>query len=127
MKEYDEVNIRHLKFTSGDEVISYVANKDMTDPVVKLERPLQVHRYGLGNFFFSKWHPFAGKDECVVNPVNVVSHSECNAKVKERYIQLCLKMAEEPEDLELTDELPTEEEIEAADNVVKFPDPKTFH
>ena len=124
MTNFDDVNIRHLKLTSGDEVISYVATKDMNGPIVTLERPLQVHRYGLGNFFFSKWHPFAKKNECVVNPMNIVSHSECDDRVKERYIQLCLKIAEDPETVEMTDELP--EELES-DNVIPFPDPKTFH
>ena len=124
MTDFDDVNIRHLKLTSGDEVISYVATEDMNGPLVTLERPLQVHRYGLGNFFFSKWHPFAKKNECVVNPMNIVSHSECDDRVKERYIQLCLKIAEDPESVEMTDELP--EELEN-DNVIPFPDPKTFH
>ena len=56
--------------------------------------------------------------------MNIVSHSECDDRVKERYIQLCLKIAEDPETVEMTDELP--EELES-DNVIPFPDPKTFH
>ena len=129
MKDYDGVNIRHIKFTSGDEVISYVAGNN-NDQIIVLERPLQIHRAAKGGFFFSQWHPFADKDECVVNPNNVVSHSECLDVVKERYIQICLRMDEEPEPFEdyEVEELADDHELTDSDgNIIKFPGPKTFH
>ena len=65
-KVYDDVNIRHFKLVSGEEVISYVGTETSGDTLIHLERPLQIHRMGMGSFFFSKWHPFSKKRNSVL-------------------------------------------------------------
>ena len=108
-KVYDDVNIRHFKLVSGEEVISYVGTETSGDTLIHLERPLQIHRMGMGSFFFSKWHPFSKKDECVVNPNQIVSHSECADVVKERYIKICLDISKDKSEAEFVDKAQMEE------------------
>jgi len=124
-KEYNDINIRHLKLVSGEEVISYV-NDSSENELIILERPLQIHRMGVGGFFFSKWYPFAKKDEAIVNPRQIVSHSEVANDVKEKYIKICLEISKESQ-IKFVEDKP-----EKLENVIKFPnrkDPKgpTFH
>ena len=108
-KVYDDINIRHFKLVSGEEVISYVGSDSKEDTLIHLERPLQIHRMGMGSFFFSKWHPFSKKDECVVNPNQIVSHSECADMVKERYIKICLDISKDMSETEFMDKAQMEE------------------
>jgi len=111
-KTYHDINIRHFKLVSGDEVISYVTDvKNEKESLLTLERPLQIHRMGMGSFFFSKWHPFSKKDECVVNPSQIVSHSECADAVKERYIQICLDISKES-NMQFLENIDIEKELE---------------
>ena len=108
-KVYDDVNIRHFKLVNGEEVISYVGSDKSEDTLIHLERPLQIHRMGMGSFFFSKWHPFSKTDDCVVNPNQVVSHSECADIVKERYIKICLDISKDKSETEFVDKAEMEQ------------------
>ena len=125
--EYNDINIRHLKLVSGEEVISYV-NENSENEIIILERPLQIHRMGIGGFFFSKWYPFSKKDEAIVNPKQIVSHSEVANDIKEKYIKICLEISKESQ-IKFVENKP--KKVEETENVIKFPikDPKgpTFH
>ena len=63
------------------------------DQLIKLESPMEVHREVRMNsqsFIFTKWLPLSKVDECLLNPMHIVSHVECDNDVKERYVRMCL-------------------------------------
>jgi hypothetical protein len=91
MRELNDVNIRHFKLSNGEELIALVQGEE--DQLIKLESPMEVHREVRMNsqsFIFTKWLPLSKVDECLLNPMHVVSHVECDNDVKERYVRMCL-------------------------------------
>jgi hypothetical protein len=91
MRELNDVNIRHFKLSNGEELIALVQGEE--DQLIKLESPMEVHREVRMNsqsFMFTKWLPLSKVDECLLNPMHIVSHVECDNDVKERYVRMCL-------------------------------------
>ena len=91
MRELNDVNIRHFKLSNGEELIALVQGEE--DQLIKLESPMEVHREVRMNsqsFIFTKWLPLSKIDECLLNPMHIVSHVECDNDVKERYVRMCL-------------------------------------
>jgi hypothetical protein len=91
MRELNDVNIRHFKLSNGEELIALVQGEE--DQLIKLESPMEVHREVRMNsqsFIFTKWLPLSKVDECLLNPMHIVSHVECDNDVKERYVRMCL-------------------------------------
>ena len=91
MTELDDVNIRHFKLSNGEELIALVQGEQ--DQLIKLESPMEVHREVRMNsqsFVFTRWLPLSKFDVCLLNPMHIVSHVECDNDVKERYVRMCL-------------------------------------
>ena len=91
MRELNDVNIRHFKLSNGEELIALVQGEE--DQLIKLESPMEVHREVRMNsqsFMFTKWLPLSKVDECLLNPMHIVSHVECDNDVKELYVRMCL-------------------------------------
>jgi len=126
-KAYDNVNIRHLKFVSGEEVIGIMSKDE--DASWCLEKPLLLnmapHPYK-STYFFSDWMPLAKEEVCTLNPSTIISHVECSDDIKERYIRVCLgiRQDERLNQREYPDEYMDELEMELED---MLPDPKTVY
>ena len=91
MRELNDVNIRHFKLSNGEELIALVQGEQ--DQLIKLESPMEVHREVRMNsqsFVFTRWLPLSKFDVCLLNPMHIVSHVECDNDVKERYVRMCL-------------------------------------
>jgi len=92
MKELSNVDIRHFKLSSGDDVISMVSD-DQNDVVV-LSQPLQVHSV-INNdtqaYYFTDWQPLSKINICAVSKLHIISFVECANDVKEKYIRMCLE------------------------------------
>lgn len=99
MTELDDVNIRHIKLVTGDELMAIVlSNDDISDDsyssdLLVVQRPMLIMTTstteGL-SFSFHEWQPFGRDDVCFINPLHVVSHVECSNEIKEQYIRVCL-------------------------------------
>ena len=91
MKELSDIDIRHFKLSSGDEVISLVS-KDDTDAVV-IQQPMKMHS-NLGqnsqSYYFTDWQPMAKLNTCAISKLHIISFVECADDVKEKYIKMCL-------------------------------------
>jgi len=91
MKELSDVDIRHFKLSTGDDVISMVTKDDKD--VVVLSQPMQMHSVINQNtqaYYFTDWQPMAKLNMCAISKMHIVSFVECSDNVKEKYIQMCL-------------------------------------
>jgi len=99
MTELNEVNIRHLKLSTGEELISIVLDQHEVDDEIRppelmiLQRPMKVRtveKDDMISFLFYEWQPLSKTNICYINPMHVVSHVECDNQVKGQYINVCV-------------------------------------
>jgi hypothetical protein len=86
----DELDVRHFKFVSGEEIVSCVINKNKEEYIIQL--PLKVHVTTDNHkqqFYFTKWMPLADSDVCTINVTNIVSQSSVAEDMKFRYVTIC--------------------------------------
>ena len=91
MKELSDVDIRHFKLSTGDDVISMVTKDDKD--VVVVSKPMQMHsdiNQNTQSYYFTDWQPMAKVNMCAISKLHIVSFAECADQVKEKYIQMCL-------------------------------------
>jgi hypothetical protein len=110
MTELDDVNIRHIKLVTGDELIAIVLDNDdlpeddHSPDVLYVQKPMQIQIRTLAegtSFLFYEWQPFGKGDVCFINPFHIVSHMECSNDIKGQYINVVVNSPsddEEPED-----------------------------
>lgn len=121
----DELDVRHFKFISGEQIVSCVINQNKEEYI--LQMPLQVHvtvEQTKQSFFFTKWMPLSKSDVCTINLTNVVSQSSVAEDMKYRYVSICneYKSESSKEDMpdwmdEFEDEA-TDIDIEDSDSIV---------
>ena len=80
----EDLNIRHFKLTSGEELISLVQYSD--ENAFVLERPVQVKLNSLGMYMYSPWFPFSDKKIFKLFKRHVVNHVEIEKDSKKHYI-----------------------------------------
>ena len=86
----DELDVRHFKFISGEEIVSCVISQNKEEYI--LQMPLKVHvtvEQTRQHFFFTKWMPLSKSDVCTINLANVVSQSSVAEDMKYRYVSIC--------------------------------------
>lgn len=116
MTELDDVNIRHIKLATGDELIAIVLSDEEIgeeSELLMVQRPMMIQFKmdpdGI-SFVFYEWQPLSKDDTCFINPFHIVSHVECSNSIKEQYINVCLNSSDDhyeyDEDDEYNDELP---------------------
>lgn len=94
----DDLNIRHLKLSNGDDVIALVSVKN--DDSFVVERPVLVHMNMMGGFQFIPWMPFSDAKSFKINKSQIVSHVNIAPDVAEAYIQFALKLKDFKRQLE---------------------------
>lgn len=105
MSELDEINIRHLKLTSGDELLAIVNKYDRKLGVIVVERPLVLNSFSLGgreSHYLADWMPVSKNNVVSIGIHHIVAHCEVTNNAKEAYIKFCLGQLEddkmEPDD-----------------------------
>lgn len=94
IENVDDLDIRHFKLVSGDEIISIVV--DFVDGYIVMANPLKIvfSPRADGNIMstFMRWNLFSSNDEpCYVNESNVIFHAECERATMMRYIEVILR------------------------------------
>lgn len=132
MTELDDVNIRHFKLASGEELVAYVRGED--DHMIVLESPMELHmsmRDQSQAFLFTKWQPLAKTEICSLNPMHIVSHVECDNDIKERYVRMCINMNEEEgtnrNDIEDPFEEPSDDELDLLEAIFERAEKDKLH
>ena len=99
----DDINIQLFKLSSGDEIISLVY-EEAGSLLIGLESPLLLHvkvTAEAHSYAFSDWAPMSkNKGKINLNPTHVISQSEADDEIKERYIRMCLRMREDEMEME---------------------------
>jgi len=105
MTELNDVNIRHLKLSTGEELISIVLEEheldvdDRSSSLMVLQRPMKIRtieRDDMVSFLFYEWQPLSKTNICYINPMHVVSHVECDNQIKGQYISVCVNGDTQP-------------------------------
>lgn len=109
----DDINIQLFKLSSGDEIISLVY-EEPGGMLIGLESPLLLHvkvTAEAHSYAFSDWAPMSkNRGKINLNPTHVISQSEADDEIKERYIRMCLRMREDEMEMEDDDHDPLRDE-----------------
>jgi hypothetical protein len=97
MIELDSENIRHIKLSSGEEVVCYVST-DLDSKMLHVHSPMRVtttmNERGF-SFFFVQWQPLAKGESCLINPLHIISTVEIANDIKEKYVRLIIQLREQ--------------------------------
>lgn len=118
--DLDELNIRHFKLSSGDEIIGHVVKTQ--ELTITVERPLQINIVTVNSsqkFFLSEWLPISKNKIAIISAYHIITHSEVDPSSKEAYIKYCLDLT----DLHNQQDEPTSD----IDLDKLVPDNKTLH
>jgi len=116
MTELDDVNIRHIKLVTGDELIAIVLgegdlNEDDYNPdLLIVQKPMLIKIMPVPegtSFLFYEWQPFGKDDTCFINPFHIVTHMECSNDIKGQYLNVIINS---PSDEDTEDDEPSEPE-----------------
>lgn len=94
MSSLADVNIRHMKLSSGDEIIALVQSINK-EGVVIVERPLLIQSFtnprdGSEKYYFMDYMPVSKKNLIHISINSVIAHCEVLDNVKEAYIKYCV-------------------------------------
>ena len=82
--------------------------------LIGLESPLLLHvkvTAEAHSYAFSDWAPMSkNRGKINLNPTHVISQSEADDEIKERYIRMCLRMREDEMEMEDDDHDPLRDE-----------------
>ena len=108
MSDHDEIsdlNIRHFKLSSGEEIVAIVldtaeaTDTQLDESTINVQRPMQIEvrtREDSIAFLFHEWQPMAKSQVCMINPFHVISHVECMDQIKEQYLKIVAFSADDP-------------------------------
>lgn len=114
METIKEVDIRHFKLTSGEDIICYVQSSN--DQAFIIERPAAVKITLSGVYTFADWFPFSDSKVFKIMKRFVINHTPVVAETKESYIRYSLQddskefpviddLEFEPDEFELTEDI----------------------
>jgi len=99
MRELDDINIRHFKLTTGEDLIAIILTEEeigsehFRKDLITVQSPMEIRMMRSDtevSFIFYEWQPLAKSNVCFINPIHVVSHVECSNDVKGQYINACV-------------------------------------
>ena len=127
-----EINIRHFKLMSGEEIIGLVTQGyDNTDPsTIVIERPFKIVTNMLGGIHFTPWFPFSKQKLYSLNKNTIVHDVRLDEDVAQEYIKIATSEAPSVKKVSMksTDDMyeEMEEMIEDFDDEIQASD-KTIH
>lgn len=112
----EDLNIRHFKLTSGEELISLVQYSD--ENAFVLERPVQVKLNSLGMYMYSPWFPFSDKKIFKLFKRHIVNHVEIEEDSKKHYINYSVNGVKEetPSFNEMVEKVLKEQQLQFNDD-----------
>jgi hypothetical protein len=129
-EDIKEINIRHFKLMSGDEILGLVRAQE--EDYIVLEQPLQMHITSMTpereSYYFSEYMPLGEADgPTIVYVHGIVAQSEAKDEFKEQYIRTCLQMREVLPADELDIEVQLEDDYDFDMEYDEDPTKKTYH
>ena len=87
--DYKDLNVKHFKLTSGDEILGLVAAVDNKKGVMHLEYPVLIDMVG-NNYMMLDYMPTSANNLVVFNLGQVIAQSDVHDTVKLEYVNYCL-------------------------------------
>ena len=81
-----EINIRHFKLVSGEEIIALLTEKN--DNTIIIERPFKRVTNMLGGVHFTPWFPFSDQKLYAVSRKTIVHDTRLDETVAQEYIKI---------------------------------------
>jgi hypothetical protein len=92
--DYNELNIKHIKLSSGDEILGLIAGVEKG--MIHIEYPVIIDMVG-DAYMLADYMPTSAKNIITLYTSHVVAMSDVFESVKHEYVKYCLGMTEEPE------------------------------
>jgi len=115
----EDLNIRHLKLSSGEEVIGLIAGVDVKKQLVHIESRVSLSSaYGddYERFYLLDWMPISKTNITAISSQHIIAQTEVNTDMKENYIRFVTNSANR--EYEYNDEALTDNDTKSD---------KTFH
>ena len=115
----EDLNIRHLKLSSGEEVIGLIAGVDVKKQLVHIERPVSLssaYEDDYERFYLLDWMPISKTNITAISSQHIIAQTEVNTDMKENYIRFVTNSANR--EYEYNDEALTDKDTKSD---------KTFH
>lgn len=113
---YQELNIRHFKLTSGEEIIGLITSLDAKKQLIHVERPVVIHT-SIGRtherYYMNEWMPMSRNKTAQLAIMHVVAQTEVTDEMKEHYIKYCIRTNDSIQ--ELTDPYDDDEDMVTPD------------
>lgn len=93
MNELEDVNIRHIKLVSGEEILALISKVDSRRHLVLVERPLAITSLYMGEketYHLSDWMPVSTEELTSISATHIVAQAEVSNTAKEAYIRYCV-------------------------------------
>lgn len=95
----DSMDIQHIKLSDGSEIVAYINSTEGN--MIITERPMLINSVkttnGFDTYYFTKYMPFAKVNLIKFNSRNVISASEVNNDIKDKYVRAALQSDTEDE------------------------------
>ena len=122
--EFTDLDIKHFKLVSGDEVVGLIAGVKQKMGVLYLERPVKINLSG-AELFMSDYMPTAKNNIVAFSMHHVVAQSDVIDSMKKSYIEFCLH--EQMGSIEFEEYYDDEEYDEDTENIMNSLSKKTLH
>ena len=94
--EYDDLNVKHFKLSSGDEILGLVAGVNAENGVMVIEYPVLIEMVGKA-YMMLDYMPTSVKNLVSFTTYHIIAQSDVHESVKHEYIKYCLGVQSEPE------------------------------
>lgn len=94
MSEYEDLNIKQFKLTSGDDVVGLISTIDKAGAIVVLEHPVLINSHLVNKkevYYMSPYMPMSKNHLAYVSAHHIVAQCEVSTDIKEMYIGFCLQ------------------------------------
>lgn len=109
---YSDLNVKHFKLTSGDEILGLIAGIDPKKGVIHIEYPVLLDMMG-NNYMMTDYMPTSLNNIVAFGTHNIIAQSDVHDSVKQEYVKYCTGVNDKDEsDHDAFDEL-----IEASEQV----------
>lgn len=94
--EYKDLNVKHFKLTSGDEVLGLIAGVDANKGIIHIEYPVLIDMIG-DAYMMADYMPTSVKNIVAFSVQHIIAQSDVHESVKHEYIKYCVGVQSEPE------------------------------
>ena len=92
--EYDDLNVKHFKLSSGDEILGLVAGVNAENGVMVIEYPVLIEMVGKA-YMMLDYMPTSVKNLVSFTTYHIIAQSDVHESVKQEYIKYCIGATEE--------------------------------